>query len=213
MPLLTPELVGSAIVSFFTSVAYAWRVWVARTERSEQRAALLKEHAEQRAAIERHASNPAALAALAKLDAEALAALAKLEVPSAELRGPTALLVLGAAAGMLAANATIAAPLVGIELPSQALGASLSEAPLPARCLPSDCRPPAYCAGGICQAEAKPPAQPPPAPAAPSAPASPAPTRAGAGVLLGPTSGYARAPWLETMPGRWSPFLHEEAGP
>lgn len=183
MPLLTPELVGSAIAAIVPSATYAWRVWLARKERSEQRAAILAA-----------AGNPAVLAALAKLD-----------VPSADLKGPTALLLVAAAAGTLAANATIAAPLVGVELPSRAVGAEL-----PARCAPQDCRPPAYCAGGICQAEARPPEPARPAPA-------PAPVRAGAGALtrpsgeapLGPTSGYARAPWAETLPGRWSPFLYE----
>ena len=188
--LWTPELVGSAIAAIVPSATYAWRVWIARRERSEQRAAILAA-----------ASNPAVLAALAKLD-----------VPSAELRGPTALLLVAAAAGTLAANATLAAPLVGVELPSHALGAGLSEAPMPARCNPQDCRPPAYCAGGACQAEAKPPQQPAPQPAAPA-------PRVGSGraarpredqEVVGPRSGYARVPWAETLPGRWSPFLHEE---
>lgn len=210
--LWTPELVGSVIAAIVPSATYAWRVWVARKERAEQRAAILAEQAAQRAAIERHADNPAVLAALARLDVSA--ALAKLDVPSADLRGPTALLLVAAAAGTLAANATIAAPLVGVELPSQALGASLGKAPLPARCLPSDCRPPAYCAGGICQAEARPPEPPPPAPAAPA----PAPSGSGQAArphdeALGPRSGYARVPWAETLPGRWSPFLREDGSP
>mgnify|MGYP000650349403 CR=1 FL=1 len=188
--LLTPELVGSAIAAIVPSATYAWRVWIARKERAEQRAAILAA-----------ANNPAVLAALAKLD-----------VPSAELRGPTALLLVAAAAGTLAANATLAAPVLGVDLPSRALGANLGKAPLPARCNPQDCRPPAYCAGGICQAEAKPPEPPAPLPAAPP-PAPPA----GSGHAVrphdeaaGPRSGYARVPWAETLPGRWSPFLHED---
>lgn len=190
----TPELVGSVLAALIPSATYAWRVWIGRVERSEQRAAVLAA-----------ANNPAVLAALAKLD-----------VPSADIKGPTALLLVAAAAGTLAANATLAAPLVGVELPSQALGASLGKAPLPARCLPSDCRPPAYCAGGICQAEAKPPEPPAPLPAAPA----PAPSGSGRSAArpqqdeqLGPRSGYARVPWAETLPGRWSPFLREDGSP
>lgn len=192
MPLLTPELIGSALAALIPSASYCWRVWLARRERAEQRAAILQ-----------CAANPQALAALAKLDA----------LPP-DLKGPTALLLIAAAAGTLAANATIAAPIMGVELPSHALGAEL-----PARCSPQDCRPPAYCANGHCEAAAKPPEAPSPEPAAPP-PSAPAGGGRGAAPrsrddeeAMGPRSGYARVPWAETLPGRWSPFLYEDQAP
>lgn len=190
---ITPELVGSTIAAIVPCVAYCWRIWMIQRERARQRAAILQ-----------CADNPVALAALAKLD-----------LPLPDLKAPTSLLLLAAGAGMLAANASLAAPIMGVELPSRALGASLG-AELPARCTPQDCKPPAACVHGHCQAEAKPPEAPSPEPAAP---APMPPVGSGRNAVrprqedeapLGPHSGYARVPWAETMPGHWSPFVYEE---
>lgn len=157
---ITPELVGSFAAAAIPSAAYAWRVWVAR-----------KERAEQRAAIERHADNPLVLAALAKI-----------EVPSADLKGPISLLFIAAAAGTLAANASLAAPLVGVELPSQALGAELRGPRDPrSRCNPK-CQRNEQCIANVCTQVARPAApkledaeaaSSPPKPGAPEQPVGP----------------------------------------
>ena len=193
---LTPELLGSIAAPAIGAAAYAYRCYLVARDRAAQRTAILSA-----------VGHPEVLAALAKLDAP-------------DLKGPTPLLVAAVIAGTLAANATLAAPLVGVELPAATIGAAV----MPGRCTAQDCRPPAYCAAGICQAEAKPPA--PPAPAPEPDPAAPAPEPVlppgpGRGARprkdddeapVGPSSSYARAPWEETLPGWRPPWALDPAG-
>ena len=186
---VTPELVGTAIAAAIPSLLYGWRCWLAARERQAQRTAILSA-----------AGHP-----------EVLAALSKLELPPLDGRGPVALLWVAAAAGTLAATFTLWGPVSPI--PSAAAGVRALSA---SRCTAQDCKPPAYCAAGVCQAEAKPPAQPAPAhepdpsapapePALPPAPGRGArPRRDDDEAPVGPSSSYARAPWEETLPG-WRP--------
>lgn len=192
---MTPELIGTVIAAMIPSVAYMWRCWLAARERTAQRAAILSA-----------AGHP-----------EVLAALARLDVPPIDGRGPVALLWVAAAAGTLAATFSLWGP-VAVQ------GSAHAQALSPSRCTAQDCRPPAYCAGGICQAEAKPPAPPAPAPEPDPAAPSPEPVLPpGPGrsirprkdddeAPVGPSSSYARAPWEETLPGWRPPWALGTAG-
>lgn len=117
---LTNELVGGVMAALIPTLGYSWRVWLAYRERRHYAAAVL-----------RVADNPAALAALARL-----------EIPRLAGTAPTALLLLGAGAGLLGTN--------------WPWSENTAEAQLPPRCSPHDCRPPARCIRGVCEADAKP---------------------------------------------------------
>lgn len=116
---ITPELVGGVASVLITTAGYAWRVYLAYRERR----AYMR-------AVQAAAGSP-----------EALAALAKLDVPRLGGAAPTALLLVGAGAGLLASAWPWSAG---------------AQAQLPPQCSPSTCRPPARCNRGLCEADALP---------------------------------------------------------